>query len=980
MKLARAVIVLLVASGFFYLIVGRGPAETRGGQVAAKTKTVATKTAAKTAKTGPDKKPPKNFLGRLIRGLIPNGNQPLIPKRRNKPITIPTGKDDARSRSRLLRARDHIDSRAPHDPDDLKRLRRAQSLIAGGEWETAMKLIQRLLDREDDSLIRNTKEEWVSVREQANRLLGRSPPQIRAIYQLKYGAVARDRLDKALKSADLRSVADVATHYFHTKAGAEAAGKLCAVYLDRGEYGTAARWHARLLESGLSAKDDPRWLLQAAYAFRRAGDEAESNRLLKRVQDLQRGGTVIVAGRPVQPAEWLKRFRPAVNGPPTVSEWWNLYGNPSRTATLRGGVPLLLARWRQPVTNSHPVRQQIERLLETLSDNRRAMVPATIPLTVEGKVIYRTLRGVNVVDAETGELLWETREGISAERLLSGMPASTGYNSRFVSRRMSSRTYTYGDHHPLTSLLFRNGNYGLLSSDGERLFVIENQALLPGVNSYGADPEQNDQYRRSWLTNRLTAYELKTGRPLWEAGGRKRTESFDLPLAGNYFLGVPVAQGGELFVVGERDSRIRLHVLDAKTGQVKWSRLIAYSDTKISQDSVRHWFTAQVAVADGVIICPTTVGWMVAVDRTNRSILWAQRYSKPGSRSNSVKMAFNATNRMPTAALNQRWTPSAPVVTGGYVVYTPQEDESIVCARLRDGKRAWRIPKGDYLYLAGVFGETVVLVGKQKVTAVKLSEGTTAWTQQLDKSAGFPSGRGVAADGRYHLPLQSGQLWTFDVQTGKVSGKLYLPPDSRPLGNLTMYRRQVLSLTPYGLTSFEQRAALLARIAVRKKRSPRDAWAALKEAEIALLKRDFEASLESLRDIDADKLEPRVKPRYRTAMLRSLTAAVRSDFKAHDAEAKQLETFVRTPDERLQFRRLAAERHDARGEFAQAFAAYRRLARDYGDRAITREDNPRLEIQLRAWTAGKLRDVWDRMPPPARMAAGQELADDAKQL
>lgn len=992
MKLARTLTILLIASGFAYLVIGRKPAELRGAQVAVKTadktgtvKTAPAKTAAKTAtkKSAKEEKPPTNPLGRLIRGLIPRGNKPLIPKHNNRTIKIPTGKtgDDPASRARSLRARDPIDSRAPHDPDDVKRLRLAQSSIAEGEWESAMVLLQRLLDRKDDSLIRNKDEEWVSVRDQANRLLGRSPPQVREAYEIKYGTAARDRLDAALQSGDLKSVADVATRYFHTKAGAEAAAKLCAIYLDRGEYGPAARWHARVLESEMAEKNDPHWLLQAAYAFRRAGDDPESRQLLKKVQALRNGGSLVVGGKPVQPAEWLKKFRPAIDGPQTVSEWWNLFGNPSRTATLSGGEPLLLARWKQPTTNSHPVRRHIERLLETLADNRRAMIPAAIPLTVDGKVVYRTMRGVNVVDAETGDLLWETREGVSAERLLSGMPAGNNYSNRFVSRRMSSRTYSYGDQHPLTSLLFRNGNYGLLSSDGRRLFVIEDQALMPGVSSYyGSDPEQNDRYRRSWLTNKLTAYDLKTGRPLWEAGGRKRNESFDLPLAGNYFLGVPVAHRGELFLVGEQDSRVRLHVLDAATGKPKWSRLIAYSDTKISQDSVRRWFTAQVAVSDGVVVCPTTVGWMVAVDRTNRSILWAQRYSKPSSREHVARSPFGRTSNVPITALNERWVPSAPVVTAGHVVYTPQEDESIVCARLRDGKRLWRIPKGEYLYLAGVFGDNVVLVGKEKITAVKLRAGTTAWTCGIDKAAGMPSGMGVATDGRYHVPLHSGQLWTLDVKTGKVTGKLYLPRTSRPLGNLTMYRGQVLSFTPFGMTSFEQRAALLARIAARRKQSPRDAWAALKEAEIALLKRDFEKSLTTLRGIDAGKLEPRSRPRFRSAMLRSLRAAIRSDFKAHDAEARQLESFVRTPAERFQFRRLTAERHDARGELPQAFAAYRRLADEYGGRVIPRSDEPRLEVQLRAWAAGKLHDVWDRMSPANRKTVGADLTTTAAKL
>ena len=62
-------------------------------------------------------------------------------------------------------------------------------------------------------------------------------------------------------------------------------------------------------------------------------------------------------------------------------------------------------------------------------------------------------------------------------------------------------------------------------------------------------------------------YDLETGRPLWEAGGPSNGEAFDPPLAGYFFFGPPVADGDDLFVVGESTSgetnkQIRLICLD----------------------------------------------------------------------------------------------------------------------------------------------------------------------------------------------------------------------------------------------------------------------------------------------------------------------------------------------------------------------------------------------------------------------------------
>jgi outer membrane protein assembly factor BamB len=998
MKLqARILAMGILGCGAFYFLVCRQPASLRGAAQIVKTsvKTAAKTEVKKTAAAKSAMPANRNPFKRFIRNLIPPPTKTPILPQGGKTVDLKV-KDDPATRARSIRARDHIDSRAPHDPDDIKRLRRAESLVKDGQYDAAMNLVQRLLDRQQDSLIRNANDEWVSIRQQANELLAKFPKQFRDAYRLKYGAAARDRLEEGLKTGDLKTLADVATRYFHTESGLEAAQKLAAIYLDRGEYGIAARWFARVLGAEQSNADDPKWLLQAAYAFRRSGDFPESQRLLKRIDKLVADNSLVLGGRPVQPAEWLNKFQAASGGATQVSEWRALFGTSSRTGTVAGGDPLLLSRWSQPTTHSHIVRRHIDRLLEALTDNRRAVIPAAIPLTVGGKVIFRTLRGVLVVDAESGSPLWESREGISAEQLLSGKVPTTNY-SRFSRTYYSPNPSGYGDFHPLTGLLFHNGNYGLISSDGDRLFVIEQMALLPNVSPYSrysSDPEQNDAYRRSWMTNKLTAYDLNSGRPVWEVGGRLRTESFDLPLAGNYFLGVPIADGGELFVVGESNSRIRLHCLDAKTGRAKWSRLIAYSDTKISQDSVRRWITAQVAIRDGVVVCPTSVGWLVAVDRTNRSIVWAHRYSKPEARPTMSTMDGTSQHNVQATPLNQRWVPSAPVISGGYVVYTPQEDESTVCLRLRDGKRMWRIPKGDYLYHAGVFGENVVLVGKDKITAVKLQEGTTAWTQAIDKSAGMPSGMGVAVQdgatathpsrvavgGQYHVPLQRGQLWTVDVKTGKVVRKLFLPADSKPLGNLTMYRGQVLSLTPSALTSFEQRSALLAKIEQRKKAAAGDAWAALKEAEIALLHRDFKQALASLRRVDAGKLDATLDGRYRKATITTLSAVVRSDFKRNEAELRQLEAFVKTPEEKFQFKKLAVERHDARKELPEAFRLYRQLAGENPDAPVQRGDDHRLETTVRFWVAGRLRDVWDRMSQESRQGLGAELEKEAAEL
>src|SRR5262249_55421429 len=138
---------------------------------------------------------------------------------------------------------------------------------------------------------------------------------------------------------------------------------------------------------------------------------------------------------------------------------------------------------------------------------------------------------------------------------------------------------------------------------------------------------------------RLSSYDLETGRPKWEIGGPANGEPFDLPLAGYFFFGAPVADGGELFAIGESTAgdssgQIRLVCLDPSSGETKWSQLVALPEVAMERDVGRRWLTAQVAAGDGILVCPTSVGWLVAVDRVTHTLLWGSRPPVQGPRNN----------------------------------------------------------------------------------------------------------------------------------------------------------------------------------------------------------------------------------------------------------------------------------------------------------------------------------------------------------
>lgn len=946
------------------------------------------------------KKKVENPLNNLIRGIFGGAkpNKPIIPQNpaNNKPpgaIKEPANGDDA--------ARDRIDARAPYDPTMAKMLRQAVGHMENArtrgeeeEWKLALEVLKYVLDpvrkkngKEqpvENALVRGADGEWTTMREEANRLLGQFPSDRLALYREEYGGVANQMFETAKKNGNIDEIVTVATQFFHTPAGTEAANWMGMRHFDYGEFGMAARWFRQLLEHKMEVTNDPYWQLKAVVAFHQAGDKNAANELLSKLEGarLQWGEKTITA------EEFVAGMTSHKNHIPALDDWPVLLGSASHTGTAKGGNPLLLSRWSQPLTNSHKVWEKIDELQDDLIDQGYAPVPAFTPITVNGKVIFRTLRGVRITDAQSGRTLWETRGGITPESLITGTPNQNNamyQQARFIGGRQVTMNGSSGNvsNDALTSLLFRNGTWGGLSSDGEQLFVLEDHAVLipysPG--DYRARQGRiQDNLRRDYATNKIVSYNLETGRPRWEIGGTAMDEPFDRRLAGQYFFGVPVANEGELFAIGERDNEIRLFVLERETGREKWSQLVAYSDAKIDRDFGRRWWNAQVGVGEGVIVCPTTVGWLIGIDRLNRSVLWAYRYSKPQAEQDHSPFSHRNTNLVQRSNLNDVWGPSAPVIVGHRVVYTPPEDNVMVCLDLFTGKKLWSKQKEDHLYLAGVFENHAVMVGKSKVSAISMESGSTVWTTSFSEDDGRPAGMGVAVDQVYHLPLTSRQLWTVDLKNGKVINKAELPDRLPLLGNLAMYRGLLLSLGAKGMTAYAQQQAIEEEILTRRKKDPNDAWAMLFDANIRVLKGNHESAIELLRQVQPEALPSDLNVRYRDLTIQSLIALIQSEFTGRDAEYAELRDFVESKEEQLTFRRLTADRLRARGEVQSAFDEYLALGESDGQLQISRDDDPRVKLSLDRWLSGRLEQLWrgvagdDRARLDERIAAAAEAA------
>lgn len=129
------------------------------------------------------------------------------------------------------------------------------------------------------------------------------------------------------------------------------------------------------------------------------------------------------------------------------------------------------------------------------------------------------------------------------------------------------------------------------------------------------------------LVNRLVARELASqGKIAWQVGGMESRR--EPKLAGAFFLGSPLPVDGVLYAIAEIKREVRLVALEATTGKLLWQQQLVPALRGVGLDNFRRRYGATPALAQGVLVCPTSAGAVVAVDVANRSLLWGVYYGK----------------------------------------------------------------------------------------------------------------------------------------------------------------------------------------------------------------------------------------------------------------------------------------------------------------------------------------------------------------
>ncbi|HVU86931.1 MAG TPA: PQQ-binding-like beta-propeller repeat protein [Pirellulales bacterium] len=929
------------------------------------------------AKTPPQAEPPKvrPLPGQLqMRG----GAVPLIRGR------IAIGRPDAVDDDPIF---------FPADRATLQRLSKAEELLKEKRFGEAVRLLGDILEAPEDFFFQPKRDEPIhrSLKAEAQRLIGELPAEGREAYELLFGEMARRSLDGAVASGDTSALTEVSRRFFHTSAGYEATYLLAAQQIDHGQPLAAALSLKRLQGTPAGAKFEPALSVKLAACWLQAGMSDNARETLSQLLQQDRAQRVILAGKEVplfhrddEALSWLAQVAHVESTTPVDgSDQWPMYrGSASRNTISSGSSPLLSRRWAIPTSDTFgpPVEEMVRQLRETSQDQGSLLLCSLHPLAVKDLVLMRTVGGLLAVNFTTGKRVWPGPVDESIRHLLDPGAPSHSINQPMrvgAARQVPNPALANGPRW-LSHRLYEDTTYGTMSSDGLRVFCIED--LDSGLGVTDQWQVVNPNGRRVTQTvgarsfNRLAAYDIATeGKLKWEAGGPLGEPQSEL--AGAFFLGPPLPLADKVYALSELKGEIRLVALDAATGKVEWTQQLAVLETILGAEQVRRSAGLCPSYSDGVLVCPTAAGAVVALDLTTRSLLWGYQYARnDGNAPEAVRLGMI---RNPALAANnvgngQRWTDASVTIAAGHVLLTPPESNQLHCLNLLDGKLLWQKPRDDGLYVGCVHEDKVLVIGRNSLRALALRDGSSCWNEaSLPLPVGsIPTGRGFFNGKRYHLPLSTAEVAAIDVTTGQIVARSKSRTGTVP-GNLICHRGAVISQSVDVIERFDQRDDLWQQIGAAIEADPKDAAALARRGELLLDEGNFRKATEDLRtsfDIAPDA-------RTRDLLVDALLEGLRADFPAYRDQLADIEKLIDQSAQRGEFLRLVAVGWQKAGNVPAAFDAYMNIA-SLGANAndLERVDHV-LSVRRDRWVQARLKELLEAASPADRAAMEKTIEE-----
>ncbi len=895
-------------------------------------------------------------------------------------------------------------------------LKDGKTRLDAGQLAEGLALWQRILDRGDDGFVRlQSNGPWLEVRHEVQRGLRELPPNGQAIYERMFGTSARQLMGQSIETGRPVFASETLRRFFHTAAGFDAAKWLASRWLDKGESRLAARLFERLLtEPAHRERVPPNVIVQAAVAQRLAGNELRAKELFAMLGEtrVRVGGDERLA---TQLAEQLvARRTDAIPRPIPSREWLAAGGGFDRSAASSASTPWLKPLW--PPVSLATDRSAIREWLEAQDEhNTQQLAVAAEPLIVRGQVVVRDMNGLVGFDLRSGQRLWSYPSALPQSEWLPRMMSQAGETNRIGSVR---------------DTLVTNSACRTMSSDGRRIFAID---VLPTDSKKGPrDESTNDDSVKRELdvltqlvalpvrdnplspdASKLRGNSISRGalapgsasrstdepdasafrlvssvervRPVWTLDGFAAASKLGHRGCAVEFLGPPVIVDDSLYVMGElfsldefsadKNNQICLIAIDGTTGEPLWSQGLALVDEpffRLLQKSRRNPVGSP-SVVDGMLICPTDVGLIVGVDLVTGRQRWVYSYrqDQPGVRREYFPMPAG-------------WdgTPTWPVIHRDRVLLLSRFSEELHCLEATTGKLAWRVPRGDAVYIGAVTDDRIVLVGERDVRAIAMPADGTQTSDAVEPlwshMVGPVTGRGVRAGDDFLVPLKSGRVACLELASGRDRGfavtRTFEPSairrrvsktpedddDGQELapwpGNLIASDDVVVSLGLSQLAVYPQARSKLAELRAQ----PESVERRLLESELAMLLGSEASPAAELRSMLKQPLSPELRRQAERQLRESLYLELNRDPDQADDLLNQLEKLADSTAERARLLRRVCEvslSHDP----VRTVRAARDLAALSLEHELELDEHGQHVVSLDTWARGYLRQVRTRV-------------------
>jgi outer membrane protein assembly factor BamB len=880
----------------------------------------------------------------------------------------------------------------PLAPRELRqRLNRAQAAVDEQRYSDAVAEIGEVLNStgSDDFFlgVPGSADAQVSLKTEALALLGAMPAKGRRMYELQFGSDAKAALESALAAGDLTQLTEVSRRYFQTKAGYEATLILGRYQLDQGRPLAAALTLKRVADVPTAqGQYDPELSVMLAACWLHANQPEQAKQTLVSLKSRLPNAKVRLVEREAAlfdrdsaALDWLQGIvGPSRSALTTAATQWVLYrGDEKRNAQSSGGVPLLNYNWMLPTLNNPTDMARVAQQYRAIRDRDEPLMCALQPIVVQNYAVVRQpetnkLVGINLTKEGKREWIYPAFDD--------SPNAQTARESQFQNRNPSQTNTRDAE---LKQRIWEDNIFGQVSSDGRQVYVIDELGIaqVNGVNvpavaiGRGGMRFQNPAVTRP--NNLLVALDLaKQGSLVWTAGGNLG----EIPaLAGAFFLGAPLPVGDQLYALAEFNGEIRLVCLDSRTGNLEWKQPLATIENySITSDPSRRLAGASPSLADGILVCPTSAGAVVAVDLTTRTLRWGYQFTRSdlsqyGGRGAGFRQPFQSVQTVTAMA---KWLDSTATIADGCVVLTPPESQQLHCLDLLSGKARWSpIPRDEMLFVACIHKGKIVLVGRNRLKAINLADGKPSWKNDLKLDSEVTVGRGYYSDSFYYLPTSGQQICKIDLDTGAIVSRAQTEIE---LGNLVCYQDQLISLAPQAVASFVLYSGRLEKqLEQRLAANPDDIDALSIKAQILLQAEKADESLSLLRRAAA--LAPD-RTTVRALLVKVMMVLMRKDFAAHVGLTDELDRLVTDPAQRREVLRWRVQGLTEQNRLNDAVAALFELADQELAAAAAGTSSQTLQqidrergVRVDRWLQGQLRSILEKADSETKAKIAGEL-------